>query len=100
MTGAASVGPAASIGTSPVDDAAARAQQSALASKLVGQMNGTEPSLAALQMQQGYSQALKGQLAAAASMRGAGVNGSLAMRNIGDQAASMRPGLAGQAAMA
>lgn len=97
---AAGLGPANTISGAPVNDAASQGMQSALAAKLMGQMNGTEPSLAQLQMQQGLASALKNQQAAAASMRGAGVNASLAMRNLGDQAASMRQGLVGQAAMA
>jgi hypothetical protein len=100
MAGAASLGPASKVSTTGPDDAASRGMQSALASKLMGQMNGTEPSLAQLQMQQGLAQSLKQQQAAAAGIRGAGVNASLAMRNLGDQAAAMRQGLVGNAAMA
>lgn len=100
MTGSATVGPSQGVGTPTVDDGAAKGMQSALASKLMGQMNGTEPSLAQLQMQQGLAQSLKQQQAAAAGIRGAGVNASLAMRNLGDQAAAMRQGLVGNAAMA
>lgn len=100
MTGSATVGPAQGVAAPTVDDAASRGMQSALASKLMGQMNGTEPSLAQLQMQQGLAQSLKQQQAAAAGIRGAGVNASLAMRNLGDQAAAMRQGLVGNAAMA
>lgn len=103
MMNSAQLGPAAQYGGATIDpnaDAASRAMQSQLAAKLTGQMNGTEPSLAQLQMQQGLAANLKAQQSAAASMRGGAVNASLAMRNLGDQGASSRQALVGQSGIA